>query len=44
MYYILYMYIYNEEMKYEKKNNDKKKKKNKSRDIIWFNPPFSQSV
>ena len=35
---------YNEEMKYEKKNNDKKKKKKRNRNIIWFNPPYSQSV
>ena len=35
---------YNQEMKYEKKNDNKQKKKSRSRNIIWFNPPYSQSV
>ena len=34
---------YNKNIQYEK-NHNQKTKKNRSRNIIWFNPPFSQNV
>ena len=35
---------YTENLKYEKSNPHTQRKRNRTRDIIWFNPPFSKNV